>query len=260
MWSTRDEVVIAYNELVQQFHEDAKNQHLEVSLLTFNGNVYEHMWNEPAEKLEEATCESYVPSGATALRDAVGYAIEKHNAEYDPEAAYLLVIISDGKDNPQNTPQYSPEVLSELIEGCEKSDHWTIAYTGCQKTDLDDSGLNLKKNVALWDNKTSHGAVAGGMANTAAAKKYMRERVFDPECFCPRSDYYDLSGEEGFGEIIPCSDGAADFRTASSDFPTLNNPYVPKGELSDAVFKTDAQNRVMGAGVSYTRPESKLES
>jgi hypothetical protein len=256
MWSCRDETVIGYNEHVQQFQEDCEEQNIEVSLLTFNGNVFEQFWAKPAAELQEAEIESFQPGGATALRDAVGYAIDKHNAELDTDAAYLLIVISDGQEN--KSQQYSPAVISELLEGCEKSGRWTITYMGCKKEDLVGSGMETLSfgNVATWDNKSKKAAARGMAASKMAAKKYMAARVFDPESFCPRSDYYDLSEDCGVkGPEGPCGAvGAADFTTDNEVLDKEASSYTPKGSLCATVFETS--NRVIGSGVTYSRPQN----
>ena len=164
MWSTRDQVVEGYNEHVQQLKENAKDQDIEVSLVTFNGNVYEQFWNEPAEKLQEATIESFVPGGATAFVDAMGYVIDKYlSEEPDPDCAYLIVAISDGKENASQ--QYTPPMITELVEGCHASGCWTITYMGCSESDLKQvqemTGISAS-NMAKWDNKKV-GTARGGM-------------------------------------------------------------------------------------------------
>jgi uncharacterized protein YegL len=277
MWNCRDETVIGYNEHVQQFQEDCKDKDLdlEVCLLSFNGNVFEHQWNVPAEKLQEATIESFVPGGATALRDAVGYAIDKVLSEYDPDTAYLFIIISDGADT--KSQQYSEAAIAELLEGCEKSDNMTLTFMGCKKEDLTGAGLeNLNmKNMAVWDTGSEKAARRGMHAGKKAAAKFMRARASSAGSF-KSEDYYDLheevaeladehpelknpwfspagaGGPDGvMGPGGPC--GAFDLTGDTSVLDVDVANYTPKGPLCSSVFETS--NRVIGTGVAYSRPK-----
>ena len=101
MSSQRNKTVDGYNEQVQQMKENAQDQDITCSLITFNGNVVEHFWKQSADQLEESNYESYVPSGMTALYDALGYVIDKMMAEDDgdEDTAYLFTVISDGGEN-----------------------------------------------------------------------------------------------------------------------------------------------------------------
>jgi hypothetical protein len=259
MWSGRDETVIGYNEHVQQFKQDAKNQDLEVCLLTFNGNVFEHEWNVPAEKLNEATVESYQPGGSTALRDAVGYVIDKHLANDDPEYAHLVIIISDGRENASR--QYSPEMISELFEGCEKSGRWTFTFMGCDQAHLLGTGMKINEsNVARWNNKDKRSARRGMKGSRKAAARYMAARVETPNlekfCCCDANEDYwmPVRGAEGAegapGTVGPV--GPADLTAANPELD--NSTYVPEGNLCSTVFSTS--NCVIGEGVEYSRPKT----
>jgi len=273
MWNCRDETVIGYNEHVQQFQEDCKEQDLEVCLLSFNGNVFEHHWNVPAEKLQEATIESFVPGGATALRDAVGYAIDKVLMELDPDTAYLFIVISDGADT--KSQQYSEKAMAELLEGCEKSDNMTLTFMGCKKEDLTGAGLdNLNvKNMAVWDNTSKKAAKRGMHAGKKAAAKFMRARASSAGSY-KSEDYYDLSEEvaeaaadhpelenpwyspagAGRGAKGPEGPmGAFDLTGETSVLDVDVENYTPKGTLCSSVFETS--NRVIGTGVAYSRPK-----
>ena len=55
MSGTRMPTVTGYNEQIEQVQNDSKDQDILVSLVTFNGHVYEHFWNESADKLTKAS-------------------------------------------------------------------------------------------------------------------------------------------------------------------------------------------------------------
>lgn len=150
----RKATVSGYNEQVEQIQQDAKDQDIFVSLITFNGHVYEHFWNESADKLQKSSHEDYVPAGSTALYDSIGYAIDKlqKTTTEDENTAYLLIIITDGDEN--SSTQYQGETIKNKITSLQKDKNWTFTFMGCgdelfklaEKTNV---SIN---NCAIWEN------------------------------------------------------------------------------------------------------------
>ncbi len=158
MAGTQTQTIQGFNEHVQQFKENAKDQDIFVSLVTFNGEVFEHLWNEPADRLAEASTADYRPDGSTALRDAVGYTIDKlsETAQKGDNTSFLVIIISDGYEN--SSRHVSAEVLREKIQERQKRGNWTFTYMGCDESYLkqlsQDTAIPLS-NMAAWNNKSA---------------------------------------------------------------------------------------------------------
>lgn len=171
MWRTKAATVRGYNEQVQQIKEDAQdeNHDIFVSLVTFNGSVTEHLWGVPAEQLEEASEEDFVPKGSTAMRDAMGHTIQKlmdTTDSDDPNTAYLVCVISDGEENASK--HFNVDALRELTESVQSSDRWTINYMGCSESYLKKVAQETSvpvANCAVWANDN--------IANTEHAFKEM---------------------------------------------------------------------------------------
>lgn len=163
MGGTKAQAVQGYNEQVQQMKLNSKEQDIFCSLITFNGDVFEHLWCEPADKLTEASVEDYKTEGSTALRDAVGYAIEKlKRTVTDTEAAHLVVIVSDGEENASK--HFTTSALNELKDSAEKSGKWTFTYMGCDDKYLQKIASEMKiplSNMAKWSNNTPELAMRG---------------------------------------------------------------------------------------------------
>lgn len=89
-------------------------------------------------EVEDLTPASFVPSGGTALFDAIAAGIEKLLAEdvkYGPLPANL-VIVTDGGEN--SSFQYSllqsgAERIKRLIDDCQSRLGWTIYYIGANQ-------------------------------------------------------------------------------------------------------------------------------
>jgi uncharacterized protein YegL len=181
MASTKDAAIRGYNEQVQQLKENAKNgQEILVSLVTFNGDVFEHLWDVPAEKLQEANHESYQPLGSTAMRDAVGFTVKKLLDTTDPNeenVAYLMIIISDGETNADH--HYAPNALRELIQSCQSSGKWTFTYLGCSQEYLNEVAAQTSipvSNMGSWSNETKGAALGGIKAAAYRSGGYFSDR------------------------------------------------------------------------------------
>jgi len=128
--------IAGFNEQVQQLKEDAKDMDIKVCLVTFNGNVYEHLWLVSAGEISETNADGYIPSGSTAMYDALGYTIDKlqETAPDDENSAYMVVLMSDGQNNASK--HYTPDAIFESRESLEKSGRWTFTYLGCSKEQI----------------------------------------------------------------------------------------------------------------------------
>lgn len=180
MASTKAATINGFNEQVQQLKEDSKSQEIYCSLVTFNGEVFEHLWNVPAENLTEANADDYQPSGATAMRDAIGYTVQKllnttdHN---DPNTAYLIITISDGDTNQDK--YYNVSALRELSESCQATKRWTFTYVGCDEKYLREIARQTATpiaNMAAWSNKDKNHTELGLKNATIRQRKYFTER------------------------------------------------------------------------------------
>lgn len=180
MSSTKAGAISGFNEQVQQLKEDSKTQEIYCSLVTFNGEVFEHLWNVPAKELSEANVEDFVPIGATAMRDAVGYTVQKllNTTDYeDPNTAYLVITISDGDTN--SDCRYSWASLRELTQGCEATKKWTFTYMGCTKEYMEELAQNVGtkvSNMAAWSNASVGAANKGFSGMRTRQAKYFVER------------------------------------------------------------------------------------
>ena len=176
----KEAAVSGFNELVEQAQEDATTQDILCYLITFNGEVFENLWGVTPDKLAKAKNEEFVPCGATAMRDAMGYGITKLLSTTDPngEAAYLVYVISDGQTN--SDKHYNVEAWKELVNSCEASKKWTITYMGCSKEYLmqiaEQTGTSVG-NMAAWSNKSAGAAAAGFSNQKARQKRYFAARA-----------------------------------------------------------------------------------
>lgn len=179
MENTKAEAVMNYNEQIQQAKIYSKDQDIFVCLVTFNGEVFEHLWLEPASKLQEASVKDYETNGSTAMHDAIGYTINKlmHTTDTKEEdIAYLINVISDGDENSSCPTKYKdPRKLKSLIDEVQNMKNskgdafWTISYMGCDEKYLEKLARETNipiQNMAAWCNK-SRGLARKGLEAAA---------------------------------------------------------------------------------------------
>ena len=173
MARTAEQAISGYNSQIEALKKKAaEGQNILVSLVTFCGEVFEHQWDQPAESLQPASMADYKLGDWTAMRDAVGYTVEKlknTDGVDDENTAYLMVIISDGETNKDEKYAGSEGVsrLKELIQGCQNTGKWTFTYLGCSQAYLEqvsrETGVPIS-NMAAWSNATAK-QTTNGMRN-----------------------------------------------------------------------------------------------
>ena len=181
MAATKNATIEGFNEKVQQLKIDSETQDIRCCLVTFNGEVFEHLWDVPASKLVEATPEEFIPMGNTAMCDAIGFGVQKLIDTTDYENinnSYVVDVISDGQTNADK--HYQRATLKELIDGCEATKRWTITYSGCSKDYLEQiarqTGVNVN-NCAVWSNASSAEAKVSFKNMRSRQTKYYAERA-----------------------------------------------------------------------------------
>lgn len=131
------------------------------------------------EDIPELTDENYLPSGMTALYDALGdtiAALLETRRMDSPATATLVTLFTDGGEN--SSFRYDAHTLSELVKRLEATGRWTFALVGptngvSQLADL----LSVKRsNVAGYNpNSVQERHQAFGMM-ASASTSYMSMR------------------------------------------------------------------------------------
>ena len=189
MGCIREEAIQHYNEQVQTLKSKAEEFNSKVSLILFNFDVDVVLFEESPDKIGELTLHEYQPNGSTALRDAVGYAINrlKEKSPGTAKEPVLFVIISDGEENAST--EYDATTLAEMVQTMRTKHGWTFTYIG---TDHDLSKVSdeigiPKGNMVLFKKS------AGGMN---------RMRGFTNQKF---SGYYASMSNKPIGASISAS-------------------------------------------------------
>lgn len=243
MADTRDEAVAQYNEQVQQMKLAAKDGKGKFygSLVTFNGNVFEHLWCEDANLMKEVkNPEDYVTDGATAMRDALGYTVEKLLATTDsknPNVSYLVVVISDGQSHSDKYYRTREERLSfkEITDSLQRTGRWTFSYLGCSEEDAhkiaDEMGI-AHSNTAAWSNKSKGLAVRGMGAQKKALDRYYSNRG---------------KGMAASANLYSDDGGVANFECAAAD----NLVFMDEAQVAPTVMNVDLDQYIQNAQANF---------
>lgn len=207
MCSIRDATITGFNEQVDQMRVNAKDQQIKVSLITFNGSVFEHFWGVDVENLQKISKEDYYTNGSTAMYDALGHALEKLLKEDDNETSYLATVISDGESN--SDVKYGSNCrplpnFKTLRKACDETGRFTITYMGCSEASLDkvakDAGI-IRSNMAVFKSANVDEAKASYAANNVCTQGYFSARS---RGMARVSNFYDPN-ESQVGDVVDSS-------------------------------------------------------
>lgn len=192
MGSVRRETVNGFNEQVDVLRRQANDGgQTFASLFTFNDQVYETFFNQDASQLERLSMFDYSPEGGTALRDAVGYAIERLRRTHENDGrnhAFLVIIISDGEEN--SSRHFSESQLAEKIQTLQRQGNWTFTYLGanCDLSRIRQTYGFTKGNTMQYCS-TREGTQLALHSNARGLSSYLDSRSKGLEAV---SDFYEL--------------------------------------------------------------------
>lgn len=132
MWAQANAVITGFNEYkATQVRDGEKLNATTLAVLTtFNENVEISSVGD-ITSLQDLTAETYVPSGCTALYDAIGQTVAKINLTRSLPDKVLVVIQTDGYEN--SSRQFNQKQIFDLIAK-QKNAGWAFAFLGA---DLD---------------------------------------------------------------------------------------------------------------------------
>lgn len=202
MQAIREETIAGFNRQVNTIRENAKDQEIRVSLVTFSDHSQEVFWNKDVEALKELNHGNYVPFGNTAMYDAVGNVLERlvnlPDAS-DPNTAFLVLVVSDGQENCSRT--FHSRTVAPLVKALTNTGRWTFTYVGANQ---DLTQISHELNIPLQNTMTWVASSAG--SNQAwsnqqdASQVYFRSRAAGAMA---STNFYDQNGQGSTGVVQP---------------------------------------------------------
>jgi hypothetical protein len=138
------------------------------SLTTFDTQVETPYIGKPIAEVDGDELKNHGPRGTTALYDAVGKTLQKHdddkNLVFDKA---IVVIVTDGEEN--SSREYSKEAVHAAIDDRIKRGNWSFTYLGTQPETWNEAqsiGVGVGAS-AVYDAHNAH-ATYGAMAFASA--------------------------------------------------------------------------------------------
>lgn len=154
MQGSETDVIGGFNSYIEQQRKETIGK-VTVSLYKFNSVVTSVIVNKPITKIKELNKTHYIPSGFTALYDAIGTAIKEtdsqisaYNENQRPDKV-LVVIITDGEENASK--EFSSQAIKTLIATHENLLNWGFVYLGTGLKDFTDADLLGLKNRVNYE-------------------------------------------------------------------------------------------------------------
>lgn len=145
------------------------------------------------KKIEPMNDNQYVPSGCTALLDAIGGAIHhiknvhKYAREEDRPAKTLFIITTDGMENASR--QYTYEKVKQMIEKQKERNGWEFLFLGANMDAVEVAGrFGIGSNRAVTYENDSEG------------NRVKYDAISDAVCYCMEAPSVD------FGKALDESD------------------------------------------------------
>lgn len=179
MSSLRDVAIQGFNKQIETIKAEARRGvPTRVTLVTFNHDVNTLFFNADPSSLHPLDYNSYVPGGNTAEFDAIGETIERlERLEDAAEAAFLVIIISDGYEN--SSLRYNKFAVANLITRNQNTGRWTFAYIGSNKNlaEVQKDYHVHRGNILRWEHTLQGTQTAYATLSTATADYYSTRRM-----------------------------------------------------------------------------------
>jgi uncharacterized protein YegL len=134
MSSIRDDTIGGFNTFLEEQRDEPGEA--SVALYDFNTHVNRVYQGKRINDAPELTEESYVPSGSTALHDAIATAITETDRYIEQLAAptrpktVIMVVLTDGMENASETPH---KRVQELVEEYQDEHGWEFFFIGANQ-------------------------------------------------------------------------------------------------------------------------------
>ena len=156
MFKLVNDTIGSFNSVLDEQKQDLEHGDAYVTTVFFNHNHEKINDRKNIQEVEHITDRDYVPSGSTALLDAVGDTInELSKKEEIKDHKVIVAIITDGYEN--SSREYSKKQIKELIESKEK-EGWQFVFCGANIDAVSEGGhIGIRKDFTVNFEATSEG-------------------------------------------------------------------------------------------------------
>jgi uncharacterized protein YegL len=180
MQQRRDETISGYNEYVADLAKDHSDQAY-LTLVQFDTSYRVVENNVSVDKVSSLNNVTYVPSGMTALLDAVGRGIVELDEAMKEGDRALVVIMTDGGEN--SSQEYDRKAVQKMISEREEKGNWTFVFMGAGPDSWDGANLlGVQQSVFYGADAHSHRTSYGGLSSATSglrSSNLMSNSAFD---------------------------------------------------------------------------------
>jgi hypothetical protein len=166
MYNIKDDVIGGFNTTIKD--QQGIDGECKVTVCMFNDTPHFTNFRVDIKHIEELTQEDYIPSGFTALYDAIGFAVTKVGealAELPESERPENIIVSINTDGEENrSVRYTLKQIQDMIEHQTSKYNWKFIYTGvgpdCFKAQRD-LGFTTKNSIIYTDHASASNSRSG---------------------------------------------------------------------------------------------------
>jgi len=181
MQTTQLETEQGLNNLLDEQRKQAKNTTVLVSLVKFSNKIDPVFTARAINDLEPI---KLIPSGMTALYDAVGQTIDamgkRFTADPQPDRKVVLVILTDGQEN--SSHEYTAKQVAEMLKIQREQYSWDVVFIGAGDEAYKEGVTNFQYAQTAYINntKSARSAALNMLSHTMSAGLGLAEAGFLP--------------------------------------------------------------------------------
>lgn len=148
---------------------------------------------QPLAHVVPLNADTYLPSGCTALLDAMGKAITETGKRLadTPEAArpnkVIMVVITDGEEN--SSQEHSRLQISNMVRHQEEKYNWKFLFLGANIDSFHEARMvGIQKHMAANFAHTPKGVIQAYNCSSEAVRSYRTSGQVDPNWSKPLTD------------------------------------------------------------------------
>ena len=161
MSNCRETTIQGFNaqlETIKSLQNEFPEQKFEVSLTIFDHEVDHVLTHIGVNNFKDLIYNQYLPSGTTALLDAIGTSINQiriknESSILNDEMSVVMVILTDGMENASR--EFTYHQIAAIIAQLESTDKWSFTFLGADIDAIHTSKmLNIRQENVISFNKS----------------------------------------------------------------------------------------------------------
>jgi uncharacterized protein YegL len=139
MQKLANDTIGGFNKFIEDQKAD-KTTKANVSLITFSEDYNTPFYRKDVNEIPDLNRETYVPSGGTALLDAIGHTLPQFANAFQKSGdvdGVMVIIMTDGEEN--SSRSFKKDQIKEMIKGYENSG-WKFIYMGANQDAFHEGG------------------------------------------------------------------------------------------------------------------------